>query len=83
MILKLPQARRRVLPNGFHEQEERRKKGDAEASPGDQDYLENMQYGMPPAAGFGIGIDRLTLLLTDTHNIRDVILFPTLKPEQS
>lgn len=65
----------------FAEQDKARERGEKEISPSDEDYLEAMEYGMPPAAGWAIGIDRLVMLLTDTHNIREAILFPTLRPK--
>lgn len=55
---------------------------DAERHPMDEDYLRAMRYGMPPCGGFGMGVDRLTMLLTDKHNIREVLLFPHLRPEE-
>ena len=82
------------LTNGFAElndpldqrdrlekQKELREKGDSEMHEMDEDFVEALEYGMPPAAGNAISIDRLTMLLTGTRNIREVILFPTMRPQ--
>lgn len=65
----------------YLEQDRKRRGGEADVSPSDENYLEAMEYGMPPAGGVGIGVDRLVMLLTDVKNIREVILFPTLRPK--
>jgi lysyl-tRNA synthetase class 2 len=65
----------------FEEQEKLFKAGFEEAQRIDEDYLEALEYAMPPAAGFGMGIDRLVALLTDSHSLREVILFPTMRPK--
>jgi lysyl-tRNA synthetase, class II len=66
----------------FEEQLKERARGDEEAHQMDEDYIRALSYGMPPAGGVGVGVDRLAMLLTDSRTIRDVILFPLLRPEK-
>ncbi len=66
----------------FEQQAAYRAGGDDEAHVLDEDYIRAMEYGMPPAAGLGLGIDRLTMIFTDSRSIRDVILFPHMRPEE-
>ena len=67
----------------FEQQLKERERGDEEAHQMDEDYIRALSYGMPPAGGVGLGVDRLAMLLTNSHNIRDVILFPLLRPERT
>jgi lysyl-tRNA synthetase class 2 len=66
----------------FEAQLKERERGNEEAHQMDEDYIRALSYGMPPAGGVGVGVDRLAMLLTDSHTIRDVILFPLLRPER-
>ena len=67
----------------FEAQLKERERGDDEAHQMDENYINALSYGMPPAGGVGLGVDRLAMLLTDSHTIRDVILFPLLRPEKA
>jgi len=66
----------------FEEQLELGKRGDEEAMTLDEDFLRSIEYGMPPTAGLGVGIDRLTMMMTNSASIQDVIFFPQMKPEK-
>ncbi len=66
----------------FKAQEDERRKGDEEAPPSDSDFIEAMEYGMPPMAGLGVAIDRLAMILTDNTSLKEVIAFPAVRPEK-
>lgn len=73
-----PEVQRALLV----EQNKRREEGDDEASPLDEEFIEAICQGMPPTGGLGIGIDRMVMILTNTHSIRDVLFFPWMKPQE-
>ena len=65
----------------FREQERLKELDTEEVHPIDMDYIRSLEYGLPPTGGLGIGIDRLAMILTNSHSIKEVILFPHMKPE--
>jgi lysyl-tRNA synthetase class 2 len=67
----------------FQKQVELRSKGDAEAAMMDEDYITALEYGLPPTGGLGIGVDRCVMLLAGLDSIREIILFPTMKPRDA
>ena len=67
----------------FESQLKLAKRGDAEAMVLDEDFLRSIEYGMPPTAGLGIGIDRLSMIMTNSNSIQDVLFFPQMKPENN
>ena len=67
----------------FEEQLKLAKRGDEEAMVLDEDFLRSIEYGMPPTAGLGIGIDRLSMIMTNSNSIQDVLFFPQMKPENN
>jgi lysyl-tRNA synthetase, class II len=68
--------------HAFEQQMARRERGDEEAQMMDHDYVRALEYGMPPTGGVGIGVDRLAMLATNSRSIREVLLFPHLRPEE-
>jgi lysyl-tRNA synthetase class 2 len=66
----------------FEEQLELAKRGDDEAMVMDEDFLRALEYGMPPTSGVGLGIDRLTMIMTNSNSIQDVLFFPQMRPEK-
>ncbi|NET34545.1 MAG: lysine--tRNA ligase, partial [Cyanothece sp. SIO1E1] len=66
----------------FEDQLTLAQRGDEEAMALDEDFLRSLEYGMPPTSGLGIGIDRLTMMLTNQHSIQEVLFFPQMKAEQ-
>jgi lysyl-tRNA synthetase class 2 len=67
----------------FEQQQRMRDQGDENASPIDESYIQALEYGLPPTGGLGVGVDRFVMLLADVHHIREVILFPTLRPQDA
>ena len=70
------------LAQRFRDERKKERLGDELAHQTDEDFIESMEYGMPPTSGIGPGVDRLVMILTDSPSIRDVILFPAMKPEK-